>query len=415
MTDVAGCLTAAVFLVFAVHRFTVTRGEAADPAQLRVAGFALCMGAAVLLNAPTAAAAVDAIAPPWGVALLVTHGLKTGAFTCLATLALALDPQAAGPDAERRRRRRQIRLAVAVQAGAVGLFLAAGTRTGDGYVAAADGRGWVLALYNALYAGYGWWCLLGLVRALARHTRRIAPSLLRTGLRLMMLAAAVGAVWTLWVQEDVVADLAHGRQGLGADPVSTALAAVTSLLATGGATTTLWGDRIAAPVRWLRAYRTYRALEPLWAELHATLPEIALSSSASAGGPRLRHAEFALYRRVIEIRDGHVALRPYLQPRAPAWVTEAPGGTGGGPLDPDAVVEAAVIAAALENRRAGRLPDGAPESREYGHGPRTALLETVEDEAAWLVQVTRAFARSPAVEDVRNRVRAQWQGTERVG
>lgn len=186
-----------------------------------------------------------------------------------------------------------------------------------------------------------------------------------------------------------------------------------SRCATGGATVTLWGDRLAAPLRWLRAYRTYRALAPLWTELHAAVPEIEPASSAPARGPGLRHAEFALYRRVIEIRDGHLALRPYLQPRAPAWAAEAAAGPAADAairpeFAPEAVVEAAVIAAALENRRAGRLPGLGPESPGYGHGPHTAYLETVEDEAAWLVQVTHAFTASATVRDVRNRVRAQW-------
>lgn len=65
-------------------------------------------------------------------------------------------------------------------------------------------------------------------------------------------------------------------------------------------------------VRHLRAYRAYRQLYPLWLAYYQAEPEIALE--VSAGGrrgvvPALRNIELDLYRRVIEIRDGMLAVR----------------------------------------------------------------------------------------------------------
>lgn len=391
-------LAACVFLVFAVHRLVVTRGAGADPAQRYVAGFALCMGAAIAINARATLAALTRWLP-LGVDVLVTHELKTAGLTFLVLVALALSPAGAS----RRPWLRQLALAVAVQVASAALLLAADVTVDERREVVASARGWALAAYNAVFACYGCWCLVVLVRALARHTRGTAPNLLRTGLRLMMLAAAFGAVWTLWALPDVVTDLDRGRQGLGEDLVSAVLGSITALLATGGATMSLWGDRLAAPLRWLRVRRTYRRLEPLWAELNALLPELALAPSGARRRAGLRHAEFALYRRVIEIRDGHLALRPYREPGLPDRVCRMLGGAAGpAGTEPAAVVEAAVMAAALENKRAGRCHKTAADAEAP-----TPLARTVEAEAAWLLQVTAAFTGSAVVQDIRSRARAR--------
>ncbi|WP_225850428.1 MAB_1171c family putative transporter [Streptomyces sp. HPF1205] len=400
LTDLTVFPAAVAFLGFAVHRLAIIRGGRADSAQRDVAGFALCTGAALLLDAPSVLALLDRWLPPPEGGLLIDCQLREAAVAFLALMAPALERPAGGPLPARRRRR--VRLAAAVQATGLALFLASGVTVRGPYVVAAAGRGWVLASYNALFTGYACWCLAVLVRALAGHTHRLPPSALRTGLRLTTLAAAVAAVWTLWTLDDVAANLAHGRQRLDEDLVSATLSAVTAVLFTCGATATLWGERIVAP---LRAARRFRALTPLWSALHSQLPEIALDPGAAVRRPRLREAEFALYRRVIEIRDGSLALRSYQQPEAVAWAGEALARSPA--ADAEAVLEAAVIAAALANRRAGRVPGPGPE------GPRPPApaerpgqaLETVEDEAAWLIRVARAFTGSPAVGAVRRRMR----------
>ncbi|OMI39966.1 MAB_1171c family putative transporter [Streptomyces sparsogenes] len=409
MASLTASLAALVFLVFAVHRLVITRGGRAEPAQRDVAGFALCVGTAMLLNAPVVLDALDHLVPSPATELLVTYELKAAAATFLSLVALALGPPGSGSAPVRRRRR--IRAAVAVQAAALVLFFTAGVAEEGASAVAAPGRGWALAAYNVLFAGYICWCLHVLARALFRHTRRTPPGPLRMGLRLAALATATGVVWALWALDDAAANVAAGRQDMGEDLLSTTLGMVTAVLAAAGATATLWGDRVARPLRRLRARRAHKRLEPLWSALYAELPEIALDPRAARRSPGLRQAEFALYRRVIEIRDGSLALRPYQQPEAPTWAGEALGRAGPATAagNPEAaltaaVVEAAVIAAALENKRAGRPRGGTP-----GPGRRTPAerLETTEDEAAWLVRVTHAFTRSPVVGEVRDRTRDQ--------
>ncbi|MFI0729432.1 MAB_1171c family putative transporter [Streptomyces sp. NPDC021225] len=411
MTNLTASLAALVFLVFAVHRLVTTRGGRVDPAHRDVAGFALCAGTAMLLNAPAVMDSLDRLLPSPDAELLLTYQLNVAAAAFLVLIALTIDP----PAAERKAlcRRRRIRAAVLVQAAALGLFLGAGVTTVGASAVAAPGRGWVLASYNVLFAGYSCWCLYVLAQAVIRQTRRTPPGSLRTGLRLATLATATAAVWALWALDDAAANLAQGSQGLGEDVVSTTLGMVTAVLATAGATATRWGDRITAPLRRLRARRAHKNLEPLWSALYAELPEIALDPDAAVRRPGLRRAEFALYRRVIEIRDGSMALRAYQQTEALTWAMEALDRAGPAAADPEAVLEAAVIAAALENKRAGRTHSGTPD--QHRRTP-TAHLETTEDEAAWLVRVTRALIHSRVVGDVLDRMRDHVAaGTESSG
>jgi hypothetical protein len=148
----------------------------------------------------------------------------------------------------------------------------------------------------------------------------------------------------------------------------------------------------------------YLALEPLWEALRAEIPGIVLEErrpTLRARGPK-PSAEFALYRRVIEIHDGRFALRPYAPDQDEvaqqlARMSAAPEGDGLG-----ALAEAASIATALENLRAGRKLDD-PDAREVPLAP--AASGTVAAEAAWLLEVTAAYTGSPLIPRVVDRLR----------
>jgi len=123
----------------------------------------------------------------------------------------------------------------------------------------------------------------------------------------------------------------------------------------------------------LADYRSLLVLRPLWTAMRDAFPEVILFS------PRRAVVEMAgvdevrlrLYRRVIEIRDGMLALRPYL--------------CGVLPETPEA--EAAAIAQALRRRASGVSPSG--ESAGFAPvGPEMA------DEVAWLSRVSKAHRRT---------------------
>jgi len=107
-------------------------------------------------------------------------------------------------------------------------------------------------------------------------------------------------------------------------------------------------------------------------------------------GPQWRQgSDGRLHRRVVEIYDARLALRPYLDERVGRQARErgAAAGLDGAALD--AMVEAAKLRAALAARRAGQEP-AEPEQ------PSTAAAGL--DEAAeieWLARVSTAFAATP--------------------
>jgi hypothetical protein len=126
------------------------------------------------------------------------------------------------------------------------------------------------------------------------------------------------------------------------------------------------------------AYRSLLVLRPLWRAMRDAFPEVILFS------PRRAVIELAgvddvhlrLYRRVIEIRDGMLALRDFLPERVPA---------DGDP----AVTEARGIALALRRRAVGTAPAEQP-------GAWAAVGPDMPDEVAWLSRVSAAYRRGGA-------------------
>jgi len=151
------------------------------------------------------------------------------------------------------------------------------------------------------------------------------------------------------------------------------------------------------PGRWLctrHLTRSYRQLQPLWQALCAVIPEIALPPEP---GTNLDRIGFKLYRRVIEIRDGQLMLRAY----ANASVTrsaEFQARLSGLREEERAVtVEAALLATAINAKTAGATPG----DDETGGLPVVEPGYDLAHEVDWLVQVSRAFARSPIVRQLR--------------
>lgn len=362
-------------------------------------GFWLCMGAAMALLAPGTVAALRALSVPAGCVHLLGRELEMAAlsFLPLAAMRLGLPRWRAVSEWSH--------AFVGVTAGTLCavLFLAASAggrppaaTAGGAAVVAGGGRAdWAaLAAFDTVFTLYSLWCLVLFALPVHRCARGLRPGALRTGLRLVAAGTAVGALWAVWGVSGIVNMAVVHRQGAGMDPVAMALASGCLLLAALGATAALWHPLVAGGRHRLRAWRAHRALEPLWAALHAVVPETALS----VPGPRAvalapGGARFALYRRVIEIRDGYLALRPYWPAQTPSWTAAA---LARFPVDPGrrpVVEEAAAVAAALEAARAGRrCAPGRAAPGPTGEGPGT-----VEEEAAWLVAVAEAFTGDRAV------------------
>jgi uncharacterized protein DUF6545 len=158
------------------------------------------------------------------------------------------------------------------------------------------------------------------------------------------------------------------------------------------------------------------------------MPQIAFSEGGRpllAGRPT--GIEFALYRRVIEIHDGRLVLRPYHHPEVAEWLA-------GQSVSLDAaLVEAVTIAAALENMRRGRRFVGSGRTSGRGSlsggvggtgtggdsgGASTAVRTTtagdvaltgadLDSEVRWLSQVARVFRHSPVIPVLLRRLREE--------
>ncbi|MGY0056084.1 MAB_1171c family putative transporter [Streptomyces sp. LZ34] len=423
MGDLLTYLPAAAAMAVGWYELRLARRRRFAPGTRQLCLFGLCMGAAMAVLAPATVTAAGHVLPARAEAWphLVGRELEMAALAWLALAAMALDL----PDARHIPSRWHVRVTVTVCAAAAVCFLASGAAVEQGEVVApgAGGRAGLVA-FDVLFTLYSLWSLTLFALPVHAQIRRSGPGPFRTGLRLVTASACVGGLWALWGLTGVANMARTGRQGAGTDPVAIVLAASCLVLACLGATAARWRGALTAPARWMRAYRRYRALEPLWSALHAAVPGIALRTRAR----RLswlppRSAEFALYRRVIEIRDGYLALRPYAAPpgtAAEAGTADGEGVGGGvgvgkgveaaeaGAEEAGAAeAEAAAVAAAIEAARSGVRPGG-PDPAGAASGPAVRPVRgTVEAEAAWLVRVADAFARYAAERPVRARVPAE--------
>lgn len=413
MSDIAAYLAAVVLLGLAGYRAFTEHGRSHHASGPGVYGFIICEGLAMTLLAPATSDLLARIGVGTLWVVLLGDVVRTAAIGFLMLVAYSLGPRPHGIPTF------VIPTAAGVQIALAAMFLGARPAiTLDGSLAVHGAGRLLLPAHDALFAVYAIWCLIIMIRALGHEARRAGPGMLRIGLRLALAAACVGVAWSAWTADDVASVLRTGVQDGTEDLSSNLLGAVCATLVVAGATVAKWGDTLAAPLRWLRAYRTYARLAPLWDALHAQLPQIALAERRGLGAAPPTNAEFALYRRMIEIHDGRFALRPYAPARAAvaAALAEvgrddaAPDGVAaeGNPAADDAepwgcVHEAVWITAGLANLRAGRRAersDGEPQVRAAKPAraiPDIESSRSMRDEAAWLLAVTEAFAHSPAV------------------
>ena len=126
-------------------------------------------------------------------------------------------------------------------------------------------------------------------------------------------------------------------------------------------------------------------------------PEIVLEPR----NPGVSDLHYRLHRRVVEIRDGWRALRPYMDVAEPADDGAATGVVPA-PNDDQAFAEAVRIRGAIRAKRDGHVPDS--ERRRPGFEERDAT--TLADEVSWLAKVSSAYAKLPGFDAARG----TWNG-----
>jgi uncharacterized protein DUF6545 len=243
---------------------------------------------------------------------------------------------------------------------------------------------------------------------------RAAPAgLPRLGLRTIAIGAALLAVFSAAKMTLIVAHGLGAAADFGdAEPVADWVKVGGTLLAVAGGLVPAT-HRVRAVAA---AYRNLIVLRPLWTAMRDAFPEIILFSPRRAllEVSGVHDVHLRLYRRVIEIRDGMLALRDQLPTDVPAdddpAVTEARGivlalhrrGLG---TPPAAAPPAAAPPAAAPPTEAPGTDDPSTDAPSEGTTPTARISAArisagwapvgpdMADEVAWLSRVSRAYRR----------------------
>ncbi|MFF0740540.1 MAB_1171c family putative transporter [Streptomyces sp. NPDC004111] len=235
-----------------------------------------------------------------------------------------------------------------------------------------------------------------LAHACWRLARRSPRSSVRVGLRFV----TVGALVTLGSSGVRLGNVIASKFGGSFEAWET----LAWICGDGGALLTLVGwliptgaDHAQRVRHWVRLHHTYRGLHPLWLAYRDALPEIMLT----VGKADRLSITTRLYRRIIEIRDGHLRIRPYLD----AYVREdsearhrAAGRTGS---DLRAAVTADQIRAAITAHAHDNVPARITDLADTPR-PLTHLVE----EGAALVAVSRHLGPATPVPEPAARIAA---------
>jgi hypothetical protein len=255
----------------------------------------------------------------------------------------------------------------------------------------------VYALYLLVFISYLGFAIVDFAQQAVRQSKSARRSSVRLGLRLAAAGCLFALVYTAYKLTVLVSlglgfHLIHDHTECSSLVATPCVFSVTSpalavLLICIGLTL----PAVVYPVSQVRRRRwetrSFDALGPLWQDLSAAMPEIVLPA-AHHGQGAAADADFLLQRRVIEISDGILALRPYRSQR----VLEASFRTTvAGPEEKAAIVEAAVMKAALAAMKAGGLADEVAQP-----SAEATSRKDLRGETQWLLQVADAYARGTA-------------------
>ena len=247
--------------------------------------------------------------------------------------------------------------------------------------------------YRLVFLGFLGLAAFNVMRFSWRYAKVASRPSLRVGLRLDALGGVVGLLFVTHEGLFVLSRAAGSPYPIPQPvTVSGVLIVFGVLLTVGGSTMPAWGPRAGVPWLYHRfsAHCSLARLYPLWLALYRATPEIALLPPPNRLVDLLnvRDANFRLYRRVIEIRDGRLALRPYGDSRVGGIARELGYDAGLSEVERQALIEAAMLTAAIRRKATGQIADHAPSSYSIAGGTDIA------DEVTELERVAYWFARS---------------------
>lgn len=345
----------------------------------------VALAVSVTLETPDVARALDDVA---GFTANISHLVKHAMVVTSAVLArevvrdLALPAEVA--DQGRARRALAMTGMVALLAG---LFSAAPVhdRTFPGLTAVAVGEP-VLLAYWAIYLFALASALVSIARLTFTSVMSFPPGPVRTSMTWMAGGAIVGLTYCGHKAAYLVVATINGGSWPSPESMDTVqqyLLSTTVMIFVVGV---LWPACTEWPViRQLRAYLAYRRLYPLWLAYYQAEPGIALdpvSRGRRGGVSFLCDIELDLYRRVIEIRDGMLAVQRFAPPHVRELAVREAHRAGAG-------VNAQLIgeAAWLEVARRAKLRGGEPHDEPM---PAPTGGEDLSTEILVLTEITAA-------------------------
>ncbi|TMQ92732.1 hypothetical protein ETD83_26695 [Actinomadura soli] len=407
MIDLVFWTVAAAALLAAGWKARGLRGPDPPPGLGATCLLLVSIGLALVLISHGVQRVENAIFPNLG-RLLSNLCTTVAAFAALAHLLSVTRPR---EEARARIRRWLVALLAAVSA-MTGLFVSSPLPPVIGDFGSQYGDHPALVGYIVIYTVFMGWAFTGLAVLTVRYASPAARPALRTGLRIVTVGCVLVIIYlvektamvvTQWLRLD---PLVPGHDRPCPSPLhppgcafAVGLPLLAALAITLGITLPAWGPPAVAPVRWLRYWRTYRRLNPLWTALSAAMPQIVLPRS---GRDRFSY-RYGVHRRVVEIRDALLLLRPY---RDSSEIWQAEITTGGAGLDARqaaALCEAISVRTALAAYLAGRPADERTHTTALSKaGPQTGDQSNdtmnsegggdLDSEADWLTQVSLAFS-----------------------
>ncbi|QPG72165.1 MAB_1171c family putative transporter [Mycolicibacterium mucogenicum] len=234
---------------------------------------------------------------------------------------------------------------------------------------AAHGGEPVWVTYMLLYLGtYALGAVLIIVRCL-QYARYHEVAWLRRSLLLTAAGAALCLVFCLLRADSAIYGLLTNRS-MSWQHLAPFVAAVGQVLIVIGLAGPSFSQLARAAVRRAHIYRWHRQLEPLWTALYEGNSHIALAPPRAPIGDH----DYRLYRRIVEIRDGLSAIRPYVCD------------------DPAKTSAAQQIRTAIAHQRTRQIPAGDSHGQIAGEPWGTEQT----NELSWLLEVSREL-RAPAI------------------
>ncbi|BCJ56251.1 hypothetical protein Asp14428_77260 [Actinoplanes sp. NBRC 14428] len=236
--------------------------------------------------------------------------------------------------------------------------------------------------------------MVDIMRMSLRYSRRLPPSALRFGLRVLALGALDGLLYVIHKTTFILVAARGVDVPWPEAPTAQFLISLGIALVSSGLVIPSVAKVLVAARQWPGSYRLYRDMLPLWQALYALDNSVNLNPPGRR--PPLSTLDIEMYRRIIEILDSIREHSAYLDRDASEAASRAALEAGLPPGEARAIGDAAAIAAMIDYVSRTAPADRVPAAG--GDADTLVLAEEHDTEAARrLAAISRAFAGSPIV------------------